>query len=72
MENPIKMDDLGVPLFLETTQADHTSRVSQLQINGYLSVTVAVLNSDGVTVRRWLLSLPWVVPPPSNSGNEGL
>ena len=40
-ENPIKMDDLGVPLFLETPKSSENS------------------------------GLLWVVPPPSNSGNEG-
>ena len=33
MENPTKMDDLGVPLFLETPMYHRTSQASQTNVD---------------------------------------
>ena len=72
MENPIRMDDLGVPLFLENTHIGTTPRApgcnrhhqdyepflgSGIPINKPSSVTVTV---TGWGVDRWHLKIdPW-------------
>ncbi len=45
MENPIKMDDLGVPLFLETPICEQMMRIKSQQSSRVILLLLAVRRS---------------------------
>ena len=73
MENPIKMDDLGVPVFLETsTYTRHTLKTCKIFQMIFVPRSMSTACDQGTWGRRdgWDQDLTWLVVEPTHLKNS--